>query len=322
MIKRLTGQIPAWARSDHPMLRQELGSAERPRWQTRYARALLMVLVGGLLLLLGVFVAAVSGRLAGQNAVDQTNAVLYYPLLFMQISLRIIAFTWTSGTVAEYVRRGKWDQMRTTPNGAELTLRARWISLFYRWRGLFGVITLARLLLIGLMLYDLTAFQGRYLDLLSVRITPEVAPVVSIVLLSVLMTASLLLPFTGAGVDASLGLVVSAVTRGRTAMTLIQAVYMIVRIGVVVLVIAGASSFESGAMPDASFLGGWLILFALGALGDWGLAFLHLAHFGEIWALAPYGIFLGVALLIFALLQAALADAITGYAIRLAQKRG
>ncbi len=321
MIKRLTGQIPAWARRDHPMLRQELNSTERPRWQTRYARALLIVLVGGLLLLLGLFLAAVSGRLQGQNIVEQTNAVLYYPLLFIQIPLRIMAFAWTSGTVAEYVRRGKWDQMRTTPNGAELTLRARWISLFYRWRGLFGVIILMRLLLIGLMLYDLTAFQGRYLDLLTVRITPEVAPAVSIVLLSFLMTASLILPFTGTGIDAALGLVVSAVTRGRTAMTLIQAFYVIVRVGLIVLLLAAASDFQNGVMPNAGF-GGWLILFALGAIGDWGLAFLHLAAFGEIWALAPYGILLGAALLIFALLQAALADAITGYAIRLAQKRG
>lgn len=321
MIRWLTGQLPLWAQSDHPMLRQELGSTERLRWQTRYTRALLVVLLGGLLLLMGVFVAAVSGRFEGQNIVDQINAVLYYPLLIAQIPLRVIAFTWTSGTVADYVRRGKWDQIRTTPKGAELVLRVRWISLFYRWRGLFSVITVLRLLLIALILFDLTSFQGRYLDLLTVRITPEIPAAVTILFLSFLMTASLLLPFTGTGFDASLGLVVSAVTRGRTATTMIQAVYTVVRIGLIVLLLVLANTFLSGQMPDIGF-GGWVILFALGALGDWGLAFLHLARYGEIWAIAPYGIFLGAALLIYALIQAGLADAIVGYAIRLAQKRG
>jgi hypothetical protein len=58
------------------------------------------------------------------------------------------------------------------------------------------------------------------------------------------------------------------------------------------------------------------------SLGDWGLAFLNLGFFGEIWATIPYGIFLGLALLIFSLIQAALTDLIIGFSIRAAERRG
>jgi hypothetical protein len=76
-----------------------------------------------------------------------------------------------------------------------------------------------------------------------------------------------------------------------------------------------------GGLP-ATDLGGWLLLFTFAAAGDWGLAFLYLGRYGEIWATVPYGIFLGLALLAFSLIQAALADAILLFATRRAQRRG
>ncbi|MBE0690222.1 MAG: hypothetical protein IH587_08905, partial [Anaerolineae bacterium] len=64
------------------------------------------------------------------------------------------------------------------------------------------------------------------------------------------------------------------------------------------------------------------LMFFFGALGDWGLYFLHLSSFGEVWAIVPYGIFLGLALMLFALVQAFLADRLLLWAIDRAQSRG
>ena len=58
------------------------------------------------------------------------------------------------------------------------------------------------------------------------------------------------------------------------------------------------------------------------AVGDWGLALLHLGRNSEIWATIPYGIFIGLALLVFALIQAAVADRLLLLAVRQAQKKG
>ena len=63
-------------------------------------------------------------------------------------------------------------------------------------------------------------------------------------------------------------------------------------------------------------------MFLFAAVGDWGLAFLYLGFYGEIWANVPYGVFLGLALVIFALLQAAFADQVLVFAVRRAQRKG
>lgn len=323
MIPRITGQFPVWARRDHPVLRQELGATTaRPRWQVRYGRALGAVMIAGLLLLIGVLAATeLFSRPAGQSVVEGLNAILYIPLLAAQIILRIVAFALTAGVVGEQRRRNTWDNLRATESGAELTLRARWASVFYRVRGLLIVVVLLRVVLIGGILYDLTAFQGRHLDFFLVGITPEVPLVIAVLLVAFLMTASILLPLTGAGFDASFGLFVSSVVEQRTLSTLIQAAFIGVRIALTVGLVIAAGAFLNGDLP-VPVGADWLLMFASGAVGDWGLLFLSLTRFGEIWATVPYGVFLGLALLIFALLQAVLADALLVYAARRAQRRG
>ena len=66
----------------------------------------------------------------------------------------------------------------------------------------------------------------------------------------------------------------------------------------------------------------WLLMGGFAAFGDWGLSFLHLGFFGEIWATIPYGIFLGVALLAFALAGSALTEWILAFATRRAERSG
>jgi hypothetical protein len=328
MIQRFTGQLPVWARPDHPVLRYELGSVVHPSWKVRYGRALGVIVLGGLLLTAGYFAATQLLRNpAGENPVEVINNVLFWPLLVLQVLLRIVAVTLTSNTVADEIRRQNWDSLRATPFGAELAMRARWATVFYRLRGLLGVVLVARVVLIGGLLWDLTAFQGRHLDLLTTGITPEVALVVAVLLLSFLMTAALLLPLTAVGFDSSIGLLISATVQQRTYSTLLQALYIFFRIAVVVLLVFATTRFLEGQFVVEGQLGvtdllSWLLVFAFAAMGDWGLAFLHLGRYGEIWATVPYGIFLGLALLIFALAQAALADQLLVFAVRRAQRKG
>jgi hypothetical protein len=328
MIRRFTGQLPVWARPDHPVLRYELGTVAQPSRKVRYARALGVVMVGALLLLGGYFAATQLLRNpAGENFVEIMNNVLFWPLLVVQVLLRIVAVTLTSNTVADEIRRQNWDSLRATPFGAELAMRARWATVFYRLRGLLAVVLLARVVLIGGLLWDLTAFQGRHLDLLTTGITPEVALVVAVLLLSFLMTAALLLPLTAVGFDSSIGLLISATVQQRTYSTLLQAIYIFLRLAVVVVLVFATTRFLDGQLVIEGQLGltdivAWGLIFLYAATGDWGLAFLHLGRYGEIWATVPYGIFLGLALLIFALLQAALADQLLVFAVRRAQRKG
>ncbi len=322
MIQRITGQLPAWARRDHPVLRHELGRTKIAPRRVRLARAFGVVLLAALLLLIGYLVATdLNATPAGQNVVESLNNILYFPILIVQVILRIAAFTLTAGVVGEQVRFGKWDNLRATEHGAELTMRTRWASVFYRLRGLIGVVTVLRLILVGGILYDLTSFQGRHLDLFIVGITPEVPLVVAVLLLSFLMTASLLLPVTGTGFDASMGLLISSHVPGRTFGAMAQGLYILARMALTVVLVLAATAFLNNQLPTSD-LGSWLLLLVFSAIGDWGVAFLFLSRFGEVWAIVPYGIFLGLGLLIFALLQAAAADAVLMLAARRAQRKG
>jgi hypothetical protein len=227
----------------------------------------------------------------------------------------------TGNTIAEEVRRQTWDNMRATESGAELTVRTRWAAVFYKIRGLLAIVLVVRVGLIIGILVDLTAFQGRYLDLLINGIVPDVALPVAALLLAFVMTASLLLPLTAVGFDAAMGLLIATFLQQRTYAVLAQILYIVFRIVLVGGLVFGATQFVNGDLV-ATDLGSWALIGAFASLGDWGLAFLNLGFFGEIWATIPYGIFLGLALLIFSLIQAALTDLIIGFSVRVAERRG
>ena len=323
MVRLFVGQLPVWARRDHPVLHYELGSQTSLSRRVRYVRAFGAVLGGLLLLVIGYLLATdMLRRPAGQTTVEAVNAVLFYPLLLLQVILSIVAITSTSNVVGDEMRRQNWDNLRATEQGAEMALRARWVSVFYRLRGLLGVVLALRALLIGLMLWELTAFQGRYLDLLINGIVPEVPLVAAVLLVSFLMTAALLLPLTSVGFDAALGLLVSAVVSQRTYSTLVQADVIFLRVGVTAVLVIAINAFLNGQFFQSSDVGAWLLAAGYGAIGDWGLAYLNLGRSSEIWATIPYGILLGLALLLFALVQAALADRMLMFAVGQAQKKG
>lgn len=323
MVRLFVGQLPDWARRDHPVLHHELGTPAKIPWQTRYARALITVLGVALLLVAGYMVATdFLARPAGSTNVEIINATLYAPLIFLQIILSVAALTSTSNFVGDEMRRQNWDNLRATEQGAEMSMRARWVAVFYRLRGLIGVVIAARVLLIALMLWELTAFQGRYLDLLINGIVPDVPLVAAVLLVSFMMTSALLLPLTSVGFDAAVGLMISALIQQRTYSTLAQAVLIFARIGLTALLLFGANQAMNGQLYQWSDASSWLLLTGASAVGDWGLTFLNLTRSSEIWATIPYGILIGLVLMVLALVQAAVADRLLLLAVREAQKKG
>jgi len=322
MMQRLFPSLPAWARSDHPLLRYQLGKREPPSRRVRFFRAFGVILLGLVLLFFGILRATnVFTTSAGAYPVEVINNVLYFPLLTLQLLLSALCILLTANTVAHEERVQHWDSLRATPHGAELTLRTRWASVFYRLRGLIAVIMIGRLILLACMLYDLTAFQGRYIDLLINGVTPEVSVIVAVLLLALQMTATVLLPITGVGFDAALGLSLSTLIRQRTYSALAQILLISGWILFTLVLLTGAEQYIAGQLQTTD-IGAWWLTFGASALGDQGLGMIYLGRAGEVWATIPFGIFIGAALLVFAILQAALADGLLSWAARRAQRKG
>lgn len=322
MIRRFTAQLPPWARTEHPVLRYELGKGRRPTRTRRIVNALLVILV--LLILYGggyLLATNLRQQPAGQNLTEEIANIVFWPTLVVQVLLRFGALALTAGSVSEEKRRQTWDNLRATQNGADLAIRTRWAAVFYRLRLPLALVILIRIILIVGILVDLTAFQGRYLDLIINGVVPDTALAVAAVLLALLMTASLLLPLTGIGFDAALGLLVSTAAQQRTYSAIIQILLVLIRVGLVIGLCYAATQFINGQLPLPDTLS-WVLMLAFAAIGDWGLAFLQLGFYGEIWATVPFGIFLGLGLLVFSMIQAALTDWILAIAIRRAERKG
>jgi hypothetical protein len=320
---RFTAALPAWARPDHPLLRHELARSERLTRRARLARGLWVALLVAALLFGGALVATDFLRQpAGPSLTESAAAILYWPLLAAQAALHIAAIAITGSAIGAARRRQTWDNLRATAGGAELALRSQWALVFYRLRGPLGVVLLLRALLIGGVLFDLTAFQGRYLDLLTSGIVPPVPVPLAALLLACAMTAGLLLPLTAVGLDAAVGLWLGAAFQTRTYTALAQVIVVLVRLALIAGLAAATNAFIVGSLltlPDAA---AWALLLAFGAAGDQGLAFLNLGLFGEVWAVVPYGILIGPALLLLALAQAAAGDWVLSRAVRRAERTG
>lgn len=322
MLQRLTGQLPNWARTENPLLRYELGRVTRVPKTRQYVRAagfiaLILVLYWGGYLIATNFLQTDSG----QNLTERLIAIVFWPTLVLQVLMQIVALSLTVNVVAEHKRRQTWDNLRATEGGAALAFRTHWAAVFYRLRPMLAVILLVRIILIFGILYDLTAFQGRYIDLLINGVIPDVSPIVAALLLAFLMTASLLLPFTTVGMDAALGLLISVSVQQRIYSVMTQMIIIILRVGLVVGLTYAATQFIRGqlALPDGA---AWALMGVFSALGDWGLSFLHLGFYSEIWATIPYAIFMGIGLLLFTMAQSALAELVLALAIRRAERNG
>jgi hypothetical protein len=324
MIKRIIGELPVWMRPSHPLLRYRLDNqTDSMSTSARLVRAFFIIAALGVFLFLGY---ASASDLFERNPFDLPYSqllfnLIFWPALVLQIGLQLTVLLMSINTIGEERRRQTWDALRTTTEGAALTLRTRWSALiFYRLRFPVILLILLRVVLITGLLYDLTAFQGDYLRNLTGTIVPDVTLPLAVLLVAMAMTASLLLPVTALGFSAALGLLVSTFVKQRTYIVLTQIVLAAIRVTIVAALVIMVEQFRVDALAvDDVVL--WLILFGFAALGDWGISFLYIGFFGaQVWAQVPYGILLGLALMIYVLVQAVLTDFILSYAIRRAER--
>jgi hypothetical protein len=313
MLHRLTTQLPEWARPEHPAMRHVLGA---PMQGIR--RGLILQLVASLLLLT---LAVIGSGVTGQNVALPISEVMMnslLPAVFIgQLFLSLLVIVYTSGIVTSERRRQTWDTLRTTRNGVGLALRARWsAAIFYRLAGFLIALLLARVVLVGLLVFDLTAFGGDYLAIISGGgVVPTLPLPVVVVLVAFTMAASFILPLTGLGLDAAVGLLLSTFIRNRVFLVLAQVIVGLARFALSAGLLWLVLNYTSPAtMPSNAFALGTMV--GYGAFGDWGLHYLNLAYYSELWANVPYGIFVGAGLLITAFLQALLADGLVTLAVR------
>lgn len=307
--------VPDWASRDHPVLRRELLS-EPPR---RLTRAKWLMVAGGLVLIGALLATGLFAKPAGQTLSESLSNVLFWPLVAVQIVLSVFTLAANSSFVGEQIRRQSWVTVAATEGGAELSLRARWAANFYRLRGFIVLLLVGRAVLIAAILWDLTAFQGRYLDLLANGIHPEVSAPMAAFLLALAMTGALLMPIVMIGFDAAIGLLVSAYAPNRGNSVLTAAMVVLARLLLTAALLFAASRFVAGALP-VSDPAAWGLMGAFATFGDWGVSFLHLGSYAELWAAIPFGILLGSALLVFALVVSSITDRLLARAARRAQQ--
>jgi hypothetical protein len=320
-------QLPDWARPTNAVLRYML-----QRGQLMRSRSLRMVawvvgagIASALLAISWGAYEADSPLVMAEATESRLFTVLYFPLLILQFIALMLALLSVSGTVAVERQRGTWEAFKITSHGAELVMRARWAAVFYQMRWLLALLIIPRVLFAILMLDDLTLHNGYHLDLYVTGITPDVPLEVAVIMLAALMTATLLQLFVLLGLNAAIGLLISALFNNRTATMAARAVVFAVEIGLFALALRlGAGVLDADPLAfvtqDVSMMGNWIKLLLMGTLGDQGLRFMDLRTFLRAWTDVEYGIFLGGALLVAVLVQIALTNALINFAARWASR--
>jgi hypothetical protein len=322
-------QLPPWARPDFPMLNYMIQSSERRR--SRIVRW--VILIGTAAVLVAVTYASTlayqdNHPLGGVSAqTPLVYGVLYFPLLAVQFGILVLSLMLTSTMVSSEEARGAWESLRITSHGAEMAVRSRWAAVFYQLRWLLLLIMLPRLVFVGMMLADLTDYQGYHLDLYITGIRPEVSVEAAVILLAALMTAVLLLPLIAVGFNAALGLMIATKYRRRLVGALVQLIVLVFETVVFVLAIwLGQMVLRGDATSTVythlSSQGKWLSLWMMAVMGDQSLRFMDLRTTFQSWSDVDYGILLGVALLATVLIAAALIQVMLWIAAKRASKPG
>ncbi|MCU0495978.1 MAG: hypothetical protein MUF87_01350 [Anaerolineae bacterium] len=316
---RILNQLPEEARPNAPALRYVMGN-----YAKRARQILWLQLVVGIALVIGVGV--IGGRLLSQDQGLPASAILMnalYPAAVLgQILMSVFMLMMTMGVINEEKRRQTWDNLRATDTGTQITLRARWFAaVFYRLFLLLVIIYSVRLALVGALLYDLTAFSGDYLALISGGSVQPLLPVEAIIILTAFsLTASFILPLTGLGLDAALGILLATFINHRVWIALTQMVLSIARFAMVIGLFLLMQNLVDPTNASEPFLK-WISMVGFGGFGDWGLRFLNLQSYSELWSTVPFGIFVGVGMLLIAVIQAGLTELFLSWAARRAQAR-
>lgn len=272
------------------------------------------------LALAGAYISAlISGTVILKLAHGSPSRIIYTalfaPTVLVQMLLSAAAFGLTIHTVYHLRRQQTWDPLRATAGGGAAAMRAAWANaVYYRLGGLLGVLVYApRIVLLGCLLWDLTAFRGEYLRLIADSHRPAVPPPFEILLLGAGIAAAFLLPLSTIGLEAASGLVCSTFAGSRQSASLIQILFTIGRF------IGGAAALSASVGHGLQPASTGLILLLNGAAGDWGLGALDAAAVHTTWSAIPYAAFIGTALVGVVLIQSGLTALLLGWAAHRAQ---
>jgi hypothetical protein len=314
-------QLPPWARPTHPVMRYALGYNESRRGTL--ARILLV-------LILAVLVVGISYAYTAQNTTAENPPLrefMYYPLVASMLLMQLLAFALTTNTVALERQKGTWETLQITLVGAQTSIRAQWFLVFYRVRWILLGVFLIRLIYLGLLMKDMTDFEGRAIDVRIIGISPEVSLEVAVFLIAALMTAAVLQPFVVLAFDSGLGILVATLTRRRNAGILTTVVLLVARI-----LLTGISLFlgneiigANGTTANIANMGNlerWGRTLLLTMQGDYSLRLLNLETLGNLWADLSDGIYLGGIVLLLVVLQAIVANAMVLFAAWRAARPG
>ncbi|MCI0712851.1 MAG: hypothetical protein L0154_22030 [Chloroflexi bacterium] len=316
MLSRLWfSQFPEWARPEHPIMRSILGGIPESQRRRR------LLLAG--LVIVGLFAVAVYAYVTTDALV--VRDLLYYPLVFAQVVAVIVGLTLTSNAVATEEQRGTWDTLKLTLVGVPLTLRARWIAVFHQLRWLLGAIIIGRIVYLGLLLSDITEFQGRALDLYISGISPEVSLDVAILIMVAFMTAFVMQPVVAVAVSAAIGVILSVTVRSRAMvfilMLLVIGIYLaLVFVGVTFANEQILERTQSLTQQDFSDTQGWGSLMLMALAGDMGIKLTELETQGQIWADFEYGIYFGAIYLAVVVIAGSIANALVVISAKRAAK--
>lgn len=321
--ERLRGVLPPWARDTHPVLRYLLAREarrQRPalRWTVRMlgGAAVFWMIIGSYQAYTRDMSFGVSEQ--GESALF---SVLYVPLLILQFFVLTSGMVLAASLLAREQQRGTWEAVKITSHGAELALRARWAAVFYQMRWLLVLLLVPRVIFLGQMLWDLTAFQGRHLDLYISGITPEVPVEAAIVLLAGGMTGALLMPLALLGLNAALGLFLATWFQRRPGITISQTLVLLFETAAFLLALMfGWTVLSYG--PDQQLYEyfpmheKWASVVFMGVAGDQGLRLMNLETVFRTWADIEYGIWIGAVLLGAVVLVFAITQFLLWWAVR------
>ncbi|MGJ3238399.1 MAG: hypothetical protein ACFE0Q_06815 [Anaerolineae bacterium] len=318
MLRRLWGDIPAWADPQHnPLLRYEY-----VRQQTGTSSAVWRVLGAVLSLSLLILIGYAYSVLGFPNTSQAPYPLMLWralivPLIIVQVFTRALATAFAFYIVPAERQRQTWDDRRATLNGASLSIYSWWLALLWRVRNLFIVGLVGRgLLLLGIC-YEVTRLHGAYLDLLTARAIPAVPFLGGILLLSAFLTGLIVLPLLLTGVDVALALWLSLWVRNRTLLSILQT--LIVSGQILLTLGLSALSLQVITQDMPSGIYGTLIIGTSTLFADGGLMLAQLTQAGELWARLPYGILIGGVMIVWALMQIALIRTILRSAVQIAE---
>lgn len=309
-----------WAEQSKPLLRYEQSrNAPNQSSQARLGRILGWVGLLSVLLLMGYFFA--TNML--QTSLERPYSlalwrVLILPLFLCQVIFQVAAFSLGMSAVGAERRRQTWDNLRATERGTEISLQTRFPAIFSQLFGFAAFIALGRILLLGAILYEVTSFQGDYLNLLSARSNPTVSMELGMILLGAFMTAFVLLPITAAAFNIALGLFLSAWLRNRVSSAIVQMLIIGLRFLSAGLLFYWAWQFAYGGI-ELDAVAALVLLAVSAAFGDWGLLLSQLSLAGEFWRTVPFSILIGFGLLLWLMVQVILIKTFVKLAVRAAE---